>query len=73
MAVQKMQVVVHNMHVFVLLLKQETDVRRKGNANEKVRFMPWKAGTRSARFRNFWKVVGGFPFGFVRFVAKAWG
>jgi hypothetical protein len=51
MAVQKMQVVVQKMHVkqllgFVLLLKQETNVRRKESACEKVRSMPWKAGTR---------------------------
>jgi hypothetical protein len=51
MAVQKMQVVVQKMQVkqsfsFVLLLKQETNVRRKESAHEKVRSMPWKAGTR---------------------------
>jgi hypothetical protein len=49
MAVQKMQVVVQKMQVkqsfsFVLLLKQETNVRRKESSHEKVRSMPWKAG-----------------------------
>jgi hypothetical protein len=49
MAVQKMQVVVQKMQVkqsfsFVLLLKQETNVRRKERSHEKVRSMPWKAG-----------------------------
>jgi hypothetical protein len=49
MAVQKMQVVVQKMQVkqsfrFVLLLKQETKVRRKESSHEKVRSMPWKAG-----------------------------
>ena len=48
MAVQKMQVVVQKMQVeqafsFVLLLKKETNVRRKENSHEKVRSMPWKA------------------------------
>jgi hypothetical protein len=51
MAVQKMQVVVQKMQVkqsfsFVLLLKQETNVRRKESSHEKVRSMPWEAGTR---------------------------
>jgi len=46
MAVQKMQVVVQKMQVkqsfsFVLLLKQETNVRQ--SSHEKVRSMPWKA------------------------------
>jgi hypothetical protein len=49
MAVQKMQVVVQKMQVkqsfsFVLLLK--TNVRRKESSHEKVRSMPWEAGTR---------------------------
>jgi len=49
MAVQKMQVVVQKMQVkqsfsFVLLLKQETNVRRKESSHEKVRSMPWEAG-----------------------------
>jgi hypothetical protein len=48
MAVQKMQVVVQKMRVkqsfgFVLLLKQETNVE---SSHEKVRSMPWEAGTR---------------------------
>jgi hypothetical protein len=51
MAVQKMQVVVQKMQVkqsfsFVLLLKQETNVRQKESSHEKVRSMPWKAGIR---------------------------
>jgi hypothetical protein len=50
-AVQKMQGVVQKMQVeqsfsFVLLLKQETHVRRKESSDEKVRSMPWKAGIR---------------------------
>jgi hypothetical protein len=50
-AVQKMQGVVQKMQVeqsfsFVLLLKQETNVRRKESSHEKVRSMPWKAGIR---------------------------
>jgi len=50
-AVQKMQVAVQKMQVkqsfsFVLLLKQETNVRRKESSYEKVRSMPWEAGTR---------------------------
>jgi hypothetical protein len=49
MAVQKMQVVVQKMQVkqsfgFVLLLKQETNLRRKESSHEKMRSMPWKAG-----------------------------
>jgi len=49
MAVQKMQVVVQKMQVkqsfsFVLLLKQETNVRRKESSHEKMHSMPWKAG-----------------------------
>jgi hypothetical protein len=45
MAVQKMQVGVQKMQVkqslsFVLLLKQETHVRRKESSHEKVRSMP---------------------------------
>src|SRR5215471_9999673 len=48
-AVQKKQVVVQKMQVkqlfsFVLLLKEETNVRRKESSHEKVRSMPWKAG-----------------------------
>ena len=47
--VQKMQGVVQKMQVnqsfsFVLLLKQETNV--KESSHEKVRSMPWKAGIR---------------------------
>jgi hypothetical protein len=43
-AVQKMQV--KQSFSFVLLLKQETNVRRKESSYEKVRSMPWEAGTR---------------------------
>jgi len=51
MAVQKMQGVVQKMQVeqsfsFVLLVKQGTKLRRKESSHEKVRSMPWKAGTR---------------------------
>jgi hypothetical protein len=51
MAIQKMQGVVQKMQVeqsfgSVLLLKQETNVRRKENSHEEVRSMPWKAGIR---------------------------
>jgi hypothetical protein len=50
MAVQKMQVVVQKMQVkqsfSFVLLKQETNVRRKESSHEKVRSMPWEAGTR---------------------------
>jgi hypothetical protein len=31
---------------FVLILKQETSVRRKVSRHEKVRSMPWEVGTR---------------------------
>ena len=53
-----MQVVVQKMQVkqsfsFVLLLKQETNVRRKESSHEKVRSMPKRLGL-GARFRNIW-------------------